>query len=172
VEDAYRASGLLLDVMDHIDERMQRFIYCNFPIRGKNYDIEVRLKYRMKNDIYPDTTGVPLYELPLYVEIYDQGAYRKLIKEDLEFQASSLDDFNEQIRSICPYHVNCGEPGGCMAELITSPKVTCGICLVEQEVHLLQETKCGHHFHLKCLDELVSRSRNQSPLCPMCRGAL
>ena len=78
---------------------------------------------------------------------------------------------------VCKYHSFC--QGRCSFNRISSPKEKCGICHEEKELHLLEETECGHNFCLSCLGKYVKTLihyksglglvlRGAIP-CPVCR---
>ena len=78
---------------------------------------------------------------------------------------------------VCEYHSFC--PRRCSFNRISSPKEKCGICHEEKELHLLEETACGHNFCLSCLGDYVRTrlryggGRELVPKddipCPVCR---
>jgi len=94
-----------------------------------------------------------------------------IANENNRFLFSSLDTFNKKVNKqyICPYHSYC--PDNCPANRITSPQEKCAICLTDVQIHLLEETPCGHHFCLSCLDKYANAKWNkQEPIsCPTCR---
>ena len=81
---------------------------------------------------------------------------------------------------VCEYHSFC--PRRCSFNRISSPKEKCGICHEEKELHLLEETACGHNFCLSCLGDYVRTrlryggGRELVPKddipCPVCRQGM
>ena len=94
-----------------------------------------------------------------------------VIMENHRFVFDSLEKFIKKVKKlyICPYHAFC--PENCPANRITSPEEKCAICLSDVQLHLLEETPCGHHFCLACLDKYTrSQMKKQGNVtCPTCR---
>ena len=91
--------------------------------------------------------------------------------ENHRFVFDSLEQFINKIKKlyVCPYHAFC--PQDCSANRITSPEIQCAICLSDVQLHLLEETPCGHHFCLSCLAKYVNTKHNKEEdiTCPICR---
>lgn len=93
------------------------------------------------------------------------------------FLFSSFEEFDEQLKKqyICKHHVSCTNK--CCAEYLTSPEEKCAICLSDVQIHLLEETVCGHKFCLPCLNTYVESKTKTKVIqkdipCPTCRGNL
>jgi len=87
------------------------------------------------------------------------------------FYFSSFEEFETKIKKqyVCKYHSHC--PDNCPVNQITSPEEICAICLNNVQLHLLEETSCGHRFCLSCLDKYVKpKFEREEPItCPTCR---
>ena len=87
------------------------------------------------------------------------------------FFFTTFEEFETKIKKqyVCKYHSFC--PDNCPANQITSPEEICAICLNNVQLHLLQETRCGHRFCLSCLDKYAkSKSDIEEEItCPTCR---
>lgn len=85
------------------------------------------------------------------------------------FLFSSFEEFDENLKKqyICKYHVSCTNK--CCAEYLTSPEEKCAICLNDIQIHLLEETSCGHRFCLSCLNTYVEKKGEKKIPCPTCR---
>jgi hypothetical protein len=99
----------------------------------------------------------------------------KCCDEDSEnnvFMFESFEEFDRELKKqyICKYHVSCGK--NCSADYLISPEEKCSICLNDIQLHLLEETKCGHKFCLSCLDTYVQSKREKEITCPTCRRNL
>jgi len=73
------------------------------------------------------------------------------------FTYSSFEELSEQLNKqyICSFHANCWVKADCSADRITSEIDKCSICLREEQMHMMEETECGHFFCLGCLDKYV-----------------
>jgi len=87
------------------------------------------------------------------------------------FFFSTFEEFETKIKKqyICKYHSFC--PDNCPVNQITSPEEKCAICLNDVQLHLLEQTACGHHFCLSCLDKYVQSKidKEEDVTCPTCR---
>ena len=97
------------------------------------------------------------------------------------FLFSSMQELNKKLTEqyVCQYHSFC--PDSCPATRLISPTERCAICLVDVQMHLLEETPCGHRFCLTCLDTYVKSKLEPSDYgcfaikegynldCPTCR---
>lgn len=107
--------------------------------------------------------------------------YDREYSHDHCFEFSSFEELSEKLAKeyVCPYHANCCI--GCSVNRITSPIDKCSICLREEQMHMLEETQCGHLFCLSCLDKYVKTRLNflddedrecivdEGIPCPVCR---
>lgn len=98
------------------------------------------------------------------------------------FLFSSFEDLNKKLKEqyVCQYHSFC--PDSCPATRLISPTETCAICLSDVQMHLLEETPCGHRFCLTCLDSYIKSKlepgdygsfvikEGQILNCPTCRS--
>lgn len=122
-----------------------------------------------KHELLPDVYhALVVIESDMYfntiVSPEDAHAYRG-------FTFRNHDDFNERILSpiFCRIHVRC-RPAICSNGLIRSSKEPCGICFEPKEMHLMEQTCCGHMFCMPCLNKLASSTPDLK--CPICRGTL
>lgn len=87
------------------------------------------------------------------------------------FFFTTFEDFETKIKKqyVCKYHSHC--PDDCPVNQITSPEEICAICLNNVQLHLLEETSCGHRFCLSCLGKYVRpKFEKEEPItCPTCR---
>jgi hypothetical protein len=93
--------------------------------------------------------------------------------ENNVFKFESFEEFETGLKNqyICKYHVSCGN--NCCADYLTSPEEKCAICLSDVQIHLLEQTLCGHKFCLSCLDTYVESKRLGKEIpCPTCRRDL
>ena len=95
---------------------------------------------------------------------------------------SCLEDLNKRLGTeyVCQYHSFC--PDSCPATRLISPPERCAICLQDVQMHLLEETPCGHRFCLSCLDTYIKSKlepsdygslktkEGQTLSCPTCRS--
>ena len=100
------------------------------------------------------------------------------------FCFSTLEELESGLKKqyICPHHSVCID--SCPAGRIVSPEEKCAICLREVQLHLMEETTCGHRFCLPCLNTYVKSKLEQSEVygcmdvkkegipCPTCRRNL
>ena len=86
--------------------------------------------------------------------------YEKEYSHDHCFEFSSFEELSEKLAKeyVCPYHANCCI--GFSVNRITSPIEKCSIFLREEQMHMLEETQCGHLFCLSCLDKYVKTRLN------------
>jgi len=105
-----------------------------------------------------------------------RNAYTSCCTEDHHdynnyFYFTTFEDFEKEIKKqyVCKYHSHC--PDNCSVNLITSPQEICAICLNNVQIHLLEETTCGHRFCLSCLHNYVRpKFEREEPItCPTCR---
>jgi hypothetical protein len=94
------------------------------------------------------------------------------------FDFKSFGEFDEKLKQqfICKYHVSCRDirdtrnEKNCSADYLISPEEQCAICLNDIQIHLLEETACGHKFCLSCLNTYVESKVGQRKIpCPTCR---
>ena len=93
--------------------------------------------------------------------------------DNYTFEFKSFAEFDEQLKKlfICKYHVSCKD--NCSDDYLVSPQEQCAICLNDVQLHLLEETQCGHNFCLSCLNTYVESKGGQRKIpCPTCRRNL
>jgi len=138
---------------------------CNFYICGKSGTATIRKAY----------SNPPEVRYDFHWEPKNSNWYKKacvsISSYNHRFVFDSLEKFIKKIKKlyICPYHAFC--PENCPSNRITSPEVKCAICLTDVQLHLLEETPCGHHFCLSCLDKYTESQWNKQEdvTCPTCR---
>jgi len=97
---------------------------------------------------------------------------------------TTIEDLNEFLTDLkpCKWHNFGDHPHGyCSAELFCCTETdTCAICMETSVLTQLVPVRCGHRYHLGCLNELAKskvRSRFEenpdlSVKCPVCRFTL
>jgi hypothetical protein len=145
----------------------REYVICNFYICGKAGTATFRKGYSPTDE----TRYIFSWKCNKR-NSYTFACVRQCIaKENNYFIFTSLETFNKKLNKqyVCPYHSYC--PENCPANRITSPEEKCAICLSDVQRHLLEETPCGHHFCLSCLDKYAkAKWRKEEPVtCPTCR---
>jgi len=80
--------------------------------------------------------------------------------------SSPIDNHLQTIREILPVVVEYGSSGADRQE-----DITCAVCLADFRAadRIRRLAKCGHVFHMECLDKWIDYQRYS---CPLCRSAI
>jgi len=89
---------------------------------------------------------------------------------------STHEEINEMLRiKPCHLHLDCSSDMPCITKVIDcTMNSVCAICLVEDSIVNQVQTRCGHLYHLQCLNDLVRQgcaTTHKHP-CPTCRTEL
>jgi len=164
VENVSMSSRMTEENYDKLMSDLSSITIQNFYIQNRRGEAHI---WKMEPSITAGFRWTPKFELP-YI-----NSCAKPEMNNNYFLFSSFKEFDEKLKKqyICKLHVSCTDK--CCAEYLTSPEETCAICLSDVQIHLLEETVCGHRFCLPCLNTYVESKTKQKDIpCPTCRGNL